>query len=105
MPVWTESQKRDIETQNRSLLVSAGAGSGKTTVLTERIRYSDIAVLFRTVRGFSEPYENALERCGVPVRTERADEFLARPEIELALSLLKAVDNPADDIAVAAVKR
>ena len=71
----------------------------------ERIRYSDIAVLFRTVRGFSEPYENALERCGVPVRTERADEFLARPEIELALSLLKAVDNPADDIAVAAAMR
>ena len=37
MPVWTESQKRAIETQNRSLLISAGAGSGKTTVLTERI--------------------------------------------------------------------
>lgn len=45
----------------------------------ERIRYSDIAVLFRTVRGFSEPYENALEHCGVPVRTERADEFWRAP--------------------------
>lgn len=71
----------------------------------ERIRYSDIAILFRTVRGFSEPYENALERCGIPVRTERADAFMNRPEIELALALLKAVDNPADDIAVAAAMR
>lgn len=71
----------------------------------ERIRYSDIAILFRTVRGFSEPYENALERCGIPVRTERADAFMTRPEIELALALLKAVDNPADDIAVAAAMR
>ena len=31
MPNWTESQRKAIETQNRSLLVSAGAGSGKTT--------------------------------------------------------------------------
>ena len=30
---------------------------------------------------------------------------MTRPEIELALALLKAVDNPADDIAVAAAMR
>lgn len=34
---WTASQKIAIEDRGRSLLVSAGAGSGKTTVLAERL--------------------------------------------------------------------
>lgn len=34
---WTPKQKLAIETQNKSLLVSAAAGSGKTATLTERI--------------------------------------------------------------------
>lgn len=34
---WTEDQKKVIELQNRNILVSAAAGSGKTAVLVERI--------------------------------------------------------------------
>lgn len=34
---WTADQLAAIETRGKSLLVSAAAGSGKTTVLTERI--------------------------------------------------------------------
>ncbi len=34
---WTSSQKAAIDTRDRTLLVSAAAGSGKTAVLTERI--------------------------------------------------------------------
>ena len=34
---WTASQKKVIENRNKNLLVSAAAGSGKTTVLVERI--------------------------------------------------------------------
>ncbi len=34
---FTPSQKKAIETSGRNLLVSAGAGSGKTAVLTERV--------------------------------------------------------------------
>ncbi len=37
MPNWTEEQKRAIEKKNSNLLVAAAAGSGKTTVLVERI--------------------------------------------------------------------
>lgn len=37
MPEFTSSQKKAIETRGKSLVVSAGAGSGKTTVLTQRI--------------------------------------------------------------------
>ena len=34
---WTEEQKKVIELQNRNILVSAAAGSGKTAILVERI--------------------------------------------------------------------
>ncbi len=34
---WTKTQLKAIETTDRTLLISAGAGSGKTTVLIERI--------------------------------------------------------------------
>ena len=34
---WTEAQRAAINERNRTLLVSAAAGSGKTAVLTERI--------------------------------------------------------------------
>lgn len=35
--VWTENQQRAIDTRDKSLLVSAAAGSGKTAILVERI--------------------------------------------------------------------
>ena len=36
-PKWTPSQQKALDLQDTNLLVSAGAGSGKTTVLTHRI--------------------------------------------------------------------
>ena len=35
---WTPAQKKTIETRGKNILVSAAAGSGKTTVLIERIK-------------------------------------------------------------------
>ncbi|MBR6506820.1 MAG: UvrD-helicase domain-containing protein [Clostridia bacterium] len=37
MPEFTAAQNKAIETKNVSMVVSAGAGSGKTTVMTQRI--------------------------------------------------------------------
>ena len=35
---WTDNQKKAIEARNMQILVSAAAGSGKTSVLTERVK-------------------------------------------------------------------
>lgn len=39
MPKWTEEQEKAIYESGKDILVSAGAGSGKTAVLTERVIY------------------------------------------------------------------
>ena len=36
---WTDEQWRAIEESGNNIIVSAGAGSGKTAVLTERVIY------------------------------------------------------------------
>ena len=43
MANWTDAQLQAIETHDKTLLISAAAGSGKTTVLIERIIRSLIA--------------------------------------------------------------
>ena len=37
MPKFTEEQQRAIDLEGENILVSAGAGSGKTAVLSERV--------------------------------------------------------------------
>ena len=37
MPKWTEEQELAISESGKNIIVSAGAGSGKTAVLTERV--------------------------------------------------------------------
>lgn len=39
MPKWTKEQREAIEKDGTNIIVSAGAGSGKTAVLTERVIY------------------------------------------------------------------
>ena len=37
MPKWTEEQQEAINKEGANIIVSAGAGSGKTAVLSERV--------------------------------------------------------------------
>ena len=37
MTKWTEEQQLAIDKEGQNIIVSAGAGSGKTAVLTERV--------------------------------------------------------------------
>ena len=36
--VWTENQQKAISARGEQVLISAAAGSGKTAVLTERVK-------------------------------------------------------------------
>ena len=37
MPKWTKEQQQAIDESGKNIIVSAGAGSGKTAVLSERV--------------------------------------------------------------------
>ena len=37
MPKWTQEQEEAINQSGQNIIVSAGAGSGKTAVLSERV--------------------------------------------------------------------
>ena len=43
---WTEEQQQVIDLQERNILVSAAAGSGKTAVLVERILQKIVSISF-----------------------------------------------------------
>lgn len=66
--------------------------------------WDDVALLFRASSGFAD-YENAFEEAGIPFVTVAGRGFYDRPEIRDVLNLLRALSNPADDLAMAGLLR
>ena len=66
--------------------------------------YADVAILIPS-RTVLPGIEDALERAGVPVRVESQSLLFATAEIRDLLSILTAVDDPSDGIAVVAALR
>ena len=65
------------------------------------MRYSDICILFRAVKGRAEIFLSALRSRGINARSENDKGFLSRPEVAAVIDVLKAVDNPLLDIPLA----
>jgi ATP-dependent helicase/nuclease subunit A len=66
--------------------------------------WDDVALLFRATTGFSY-YENAFEDAGIPFVTVAGRGFYDRPEIRDLVNILRALANPADDLAMAGLLR
>jgi ATP-dependent helicase/nuclease subunit A len=81
---WTDSQKSAISVRGKTLLVSAAAGSGKTSVLTERI-----------IRSLTDPHDPAdLSRMLVVTFTRAAAaELKGRIAEALSSALAETPDN------------
>ncbi|NIT37116.1 MAG: UvrD-helicase domain-containing protein [candidate division Zixibacteria bacterium] len=65
------------------------------------IAYRDFALLLRTRRNVGV-WEAALERWGVPFYTLGGQAFYARPEVKAVAAAGRALDNPADELALVA---
>ncbi len=77
--------------------------SGKRNDGITAIKPSDIAILLRKRQNRVLPYLEALAAFGIPAATPEATDFFTCPEVLLALSLLRTIDNPLRDISLAAV--
>jgi len=69
------------------------------------IRYSDIVILLRSVRGYAEVFNDILTTAQIPVYCDISSGYFDTPEISFLINFLKIIDNPYDDIALLSVMR
>ncbi|MBO8165063.1 MAG: helicase-exonuclease AddAB subunit AddA [Brevibacillus sp.] len=69
------------------------------------VRYRDIVVLLRATAGWAQPMIEEFRAAGIPVYAEQSAGYFAATEVEVMLSLLRVIDNPRQDIPLAAVLR
>ncbi len=69
------------------------------------VRYGDIAVLMRATRGVANVYLTEFRKMGIPAYAELGTGYFAAGEVEIMLALLQIIDNPLQDIPLAAVLR
>lgn len=83
------------------------AREGKTLVTNggalHPASYGDFCILLRTAKNVSSVYANALSERGIPVFSPETGGFFEAAEISFILSLLRVLDNPVQDIPLAAV--
>jgi len=67
------------------------------------VRYGDIVILLRSLTGWGDVFARVLTAEGIPAHTESRTGYFTTMEIQTVLNLLRVVDNPRQDIPLAAV--
>lgn len=68
-----------------------------------RAGFGDVVILLRSLSGWAEDFVNILMNEGIPACAERKTGYFTAVEVETMLSLLAVIDNPIQDIPLAAV--
>ncbi len=66
-------------------------------------RCGDIVILLRTFSGWAETFVNVLLNAGIPAFAQSASGYFTALEVQTVLNCLRILDNPMQDIALAAV--
>lgn len=69
------------------------------------VRYSDIVILLRSLNGWADQFVNVLNDEGIPAHTISATGYFSAVEVQTVLGMLRILDNPRQDIPLAAVLR
>ena len=101
-----EENTRELEAKMIALRI--GEMVGKYRVLdkkTEEYRpakYSDFTILLRTMSGWAETFKKILNSCGIPASVTTKTGYFSAQEVMTVLDYLKILDNPMQDIPLAA---
>ena len=68
-----------------------------------QIQWRDFAVLRRSLAGWGTRAVAAMRQAGIPAVVNERDGYFEAQEIQLLLSLLQIIDNPEQDLPMAAV--
>lgn len=107
-------EEREAELTGRELEAHAAADCIRELMEREKVwdrdagafrpvRYGDIVILLRSLTGWGEVYARVLTAEGIPAHTESRTGYFTTIEIQTLLNLLRVVDNPRQDIPLAAV--
>ncbi len=77
----------------------------KKKQLSRPAEYKDIVILMRSPSKIAPVFEQVFNNMGIPVYNEKSGGYFDSEEIVFLISLLKIIDNPDDDIALASVMK
>ena len=77
----------------------------KATGELRMARYSDIVILLRSLSGWADSLVEVLNGNGIPAHTVSSTGYFSTVEVQTVLSILRLLDNPRQDIPMAAVLR
>lgn len=77
----------------------------KDTGTYRPVRYRDMVILLRATTGRANTFLEELRALGIPTYAELGTGYFEAIEVETFLSLLKIIDNPRQDVPLAAVLR
>lgn len=86
----------------RKLMISQMV-TDKATGELRAVRYSDIVILLRSLSGYADSYAAVLNEAGIPAHTVSATGYFSAVEVQTVLAMLRILDNPRQDIPLAAV--
>lgn len=99
-----EKECRFIAGRIGELLASGRMAARKDGTL-EPLSYRHIVVLLRSMAGKADVLIQALQEGGIPAYAEQSGGYFAAVEVQVMLALLRCIDNPEQDLAMAAVLR
>ena len=102
-----EATTRELEADRLAKLIEEIVSSGVNVYDADEniyrpAEYKDIVILTRSVTGWADTFADALMDRGIPAYTDSSTGYFSVREIQVILSMLTIVDNPVQEISLAA---